>query len=76
MCDKEVSTVEKIFTLPEFAATLRISEPTALKMLHMGVIKAGRAGHRWRIAESAITEFLRGGSGSGTDRAKESRPAI
>jgi excisionase family DNA binding protein len=38
---------------------LRISKPTYLRYIHLGRIKAVKAGHGWRVHISELNRFLR-----------------
>ena len=53
----------RIFTVSEAAAELRLCPNTVRKFLHEGRLKGIRTGPyagKWRISERAIEEFLRG----------------
>lgn len=41
---------------------LDVSEPTALKLLNDGSIRARRVGNQWRISPADLESFVRGGS--------------
>jgi excisionase family DNA binding protein len=65
----------KILTLGETATKLRLSRPTTVKLLRNGLIYGVRCRHQWRIAESAIESFLRGGGGGTTSGPEEQKAA-
>ncbi len=49
-----------VLTTEEAIAYLKISKPTFLKYIHIGRIKAFKAGKGWRILQSELMRFLRG----------------
>lgn len=51
---------DEVLTTDEAMAYLRISKPTFLKYVHLGKIRAVKAGKGWRVLESELTRFLRG----------------
>jgi excisionase family DNA binding protein len=51
---------EIVLTTDEAIEYLKISKPTFLKYIHMGRIKAIKAGKGWRILQSELNRFLRG----------------
>jgi excisionase family DNA binding protein len=55
--------VEKdvVLTTQEATKYLRISKPTFLKYIHLGRIKAVKAGNGWRIHKSELHRFLKVG---------------
>ncbi len=57
-----VSIMEKdsVLTTDEAIGYLKISKPTFLKYIHLGKIKAIKAGKGWRILQSELNRFLRG----------------
>ncbi len=57
-----MSMVEKdiVLTTNEAIRYLKISKPTFLKYIHMGKIKAIKAGKGWRILQSELYRFLQG----------------
>ena len=57
-----MSIMEKdlVLTTDQAIKYLRISKPTFLKYIHLGRIKAVKAGKGWRILESELYRFLRG----------------
>jgi len=67
--------MEKVFTIPEVAATLRCSLPTAYDTVRSGRLAAVRVGKQWRVAEGALREFL-GGGGGGQGKAGELPAAL
>jgi excisionase family DNA binding protein len=64
---------ERVLTAIEFAEAIRVSLPTAHKLLRLGTVKAGRAGYHWRIPESSVVEFLHGGSGQSGSEGQTAR---
>ena len=57
-----MSIVKKdmVLTTDEAIEYLKISKPTFLKYVHLGRIKAIKAGKGWRILQSELNRFLRG----------------
>lgn len=57
-----MSIMEKdlVLTADQAIKYLQISQPTFLKYVHLGRIKAIKAGKGWRILESELYRFLRG----------------
>ena len=57
-----MSIMEKglVLTADQAIKYLQISKPTFLKYVHLGRIKAVKAGKGWRILESELYRFLRG----------------
>ncbi|MGD0623528.1 MAG: helix-turn-helix domain-containing protein [Thermodesulfobacteriota bacterium] len=57
-----MSIMEKdlVLTTDQAIKYLKISKPTFLKYIHLGRIKAIKAGKGWRILESELYRFLRG----------------
>jgi excisionase family DNA binding protein len=57
-----MSLIEKdaVLTTEEAIAYLKISKPTFLKYVHLGRIKAIKAGKGWRVLQSELYRFLRG----------------
>ena len=57
-----MSTARKeiVLTTDEAMEYLKISKPTFLKYIHLGRIKAIKAGKGWRILQSELNRFLRG----------------
>ena len=51
---------EVVLTTDEAMEYLKISKPTFLKYIHLGRIKAIKAGKGWRILQSELNRFLRG----------------
>jgi excisionase family DNA binding protein len=51
---------EVVLTTDQAIKYLKISKPTFLKYIHLGRIKAIKAGKGWRILESELYRFLRG----------------
>jgi excisionase family DNA binding protein len=50
-----------VLTTDEAIEYLKISKPTFLKYIRLGRIKAIKAGKGWRILQSELYRFLRGG---------------
>ena len=57
-----MSIMEKdiVLTTEEAIEYLKISKPTFLKYIHLGRIRAIKAGKGWRILQSELLRFLRG----------------
>ncbi len=51
---------DEVFTTEEAIQYLKISKPTFLKYIHLGRIKAIKAGRGWRILHSELIRFLGG----------------
>jgi excisionase family DNA binding protein len=51
---------DEVFTTAEAIQYLKISKPTFLKLIHMGRIKAIKAGKGWRVLHSELIRFLGG----------------
>jgi excisionase family DNA binding protein len=51
--DKDV-----VLTTNEAIQYLKISKPTFLKYIHLGRIKAVKAGNGWRVHQSELYRFL------------------
>jgi len=51
---------DSVLTTEEAIGYLKISKPTFLKYVHLGRIRAIKAGKGWRVLESELTRFLRG----------------
>lgn len=55
------SGLERVFTVEEVSAYLKLNPVTVRGYLHAGIlrgVRGGRAG-RWRVTESALRAFLR-----------------
>ncbi len=50
-----------VFTTDEAIEYLKISKPTYLKYIREGRIKAIKAGNGWRVLQSELLRFLKGG---------------
>jgi excisionase family DNA binding protein len=61
-----MSLMEKdlVLTTNEAIEYLKISKPTFLKYIHLGKIKAIKAGKGWKVLYSELNRFLRGDSNS------------
>jgi len=57
-----MSIMEKdlVLTTEQAIKYLKISKPTFLKYIHLGRIKAIKAGKGWRVLESELYRFLKG----------------
>jgi excisionase family DNA binding protein len=53
---------EKIHTVEEIALMLRIPERTVFRELREGKMRGFKAGGAWRVPQSAIDEYIHGGS--------------
>lgn len=51
--------MEKFYTPEEIASTLKVTRKTVYNWIQEGRLKAVRAGHFWRIAESELNRFLK-----------------
>ena len=49
-----------VLTTDEATRYLRISKPTFLKYIHLGRIKAIKAGKGWRVLHSELYRFMKG----------------
>lgn len=73
---------DEVLTTDEAIAYLRISKPTFLKYVHLGTIRAVKAGKGWRVLESELTRFLKGEEVTGREPVRQdshevsSRPAV
>ncbi len=54
-------------TSDEALAYLKISKPTLLKYIRQGRIRAVKAGKGWRILQSELNKFLKGGFEEGSN---------
>jgi len=48
-----------VLTTREAIQYLRISKPTYLKYIHLGRIRAVKAGNGWRVLQSELYRFLK-----------------
>jgi excisionase family DNA binding protein len=53
LTDKDI-----VLTTSEAIQYLKISKPTFLKYIHLGRIKAVKAGNGWRVHQSELYRFL------------------
>jgi excisionase family DNA binding protein len=55
-----ISIMDKdlVLTTKEAIQYLKISKPTYLKYIHLGRIKAVKAGNGWRVHQSELYRFL------------------
>jgi excisionase family DNA binding protein len=51
---------DMVLTTEEAMGYLKISKPTCLKYIHLGRIRATKAGKGWRILLSELNRFLKG----------------
>lgn len=51
---------DEVLTTEEAIQYLKISKPTFLKYIHIGKIKAIKAGKGWRVLQSELVRFLKG----------------
>ena len=56
---------DSVLTTDEATEYLKISKPTFLKYIHVGKIRATKAGKGWRILQSELFRFLKGETESG-----------
>jgi len=61
-----------ILTTDEAIGYLKISKPTFLKYIHLGRIKAIKAGKGWRVLQSELYRFLKEGKINVSENKKES----
>lgn len=52
--------MERVLTAEEVADYLKINIRTVYKLLESGELRGIKVGRIWRIAESAVNEFVRG----------------
>ena len=50
---------DEVLTTKEAIKYLKISKPTYLKYIHLGRIKAVKAGSGWRVHRSQLYRFLK-----------------
>ena len=60
--------MERILNFAELLEVLDTSHPTARKLIRTGQIRAVRVGREYRVLESAVVDFLRGGVGVGSGK--------
>ena len=51
---------DSVLTTREAVQFLKISKPTLLKYIHLGKIRAVKAGKGWKILRSELHQFLKG----------------
>ena len=51
---------DPVLTTDEAIEFLKISRPTFLKYIHLGRIRAIKAGKGWRVLQSELNRFLKG----------------
>jgi excisionase family DNA binding protein len=68
--DLEVTMVQPsdLLTVKEVAEILRVSQPTILRMIDDGELRAIRVRNQWRIRRSDLDDYLQRGGSSGGDR--------
>jgi excisionase family DNA binding protein len=52
---------DEVLTTDEAIRFLKISRPTYLKCVRLGRIKAIKVGNGWRVLQSELYRFLKGG---------------
>ena len=52
--------LDLVLDVAQLCAVLRITEPTALKLLKNGEIPAAKIGTQWRISRDALQGYLAG----------------
>jgi excisionase family DNA binding protein len=57
-----------LLTVKEVAEILRVSQPTVLRMIADGELRAIRVRTQWRIRRSDLDDYLQRGGSSGGDR--------
>jgi len=57
-----------LLTVKEVAEILRVSQPTILRMIDDGELRAIRVRNQWRIRRSDLDEYLQRGGSLGGDR--------
>jgi excisionase family DNA binding protein len=57
-----------LLTVREVAELLRVSQPTVLRMIEDGDLRAIRVRTQWRIRRADLDEYLQRGGSSGGDR--------
>jgi excisionase family DNA binding protein len=57
-----------LLTVKEVAEILRVSQPTVLRMIDDGELRAIRVRNQWRIRRSDLDDFLQRGGSSGRDK--------
>jgi excisionase family DNA binding protein len=56
---------DSVLTTDQAIEYLKISKPTFLKYIHLGRIRAVKAGKGWRVLHSELYRFLKDGSSNG-----------
>jgi excisionase family DNA binding protein len=51
---------ESVLTTDEAIQFLKISKPNSLKYIHVGRVRATKAGKGWRILQPGLYRFLKG----------------
>ena len=57
-----------LLTVKEVAELLRVSQPTVLRMIADGELRAIRVRNQWRIRRSDLDAYLQRGGSTGGDR--------
>ncbi len=63
-----MSKENEVMTTEEACHYLRISRPTLIKYLHLGLIRGTKAGKGWKILKSELDRFLIGEASSPSER--------
>ena len=58
MKQHDESTVEKLYTVDELAAYLRVTRVTVYRLLNDGELKSGRVGTRHRFRQQDVDDYL------------------
>lgn len=53
--------MENVLTAREFAKLTRVSFQTACRILRTGKVRAVKTGREWKVLESEVERYLRGG---------------
>ena len=57
-----------LLTVKEVAEILRISQPTVLRIIDDGELRAIRVRNQWRIRRSDLDDYLQGGGSPAGDK--------
>lgn len=52
-------TQDRLFTIPEVAAVVQVSEKTVRRWIAAGELPAAKLGNQWRIRPRDLDEFVR-----------------
>lgn len=58
---REVDTMETVLTVEETSEALKVSTAVVRALLRSGELKGRKVGRDWRVLESDLHEFMRGG---------------